>query len=552
MFDLTDELGFDPVRWSTSGLTTVPQMFRRARDTFPDQVFLDFTGDKHTYLESDRQINRLAHGLISLGVRAGDRVCALLDNSADFVFLWFAVNSIGAVYVPINTDYKGEYLRHQLSDSGASLIVAEADYAERVLAIADGAPDLQLLVVRGEPGPTSDGLQAISLESLRSDDASPLTSEVAPDDLALLIYTSGTTGPSKGCMVSHSYACNFGRQNHWHARTKPGDVVWSPSPLFHSNCAFGTLLHALSAGATASIYRRFSVSNFWPEIERSGATRVSLLSIMLTLIAEAPDSEAARRCFGQIEVLYGAPLGTALKARWKERFGVKRASSPGYGLTEACMVTLVSSFEDGVPGDASGRRQPEFDVRIIDQNGDECAPNVPGEIIVRPRRPGVMFQGYWRRPEATLAVMRDLWFHTGDIGKFDENDFFYFVDRQKDYLRRGGENISSHEVEATFRTHPDVAEVAVHSAPSELSEDELKITVILTEGSRLTEQALCLWSVDRLPHFAVPRFVEFRDQLPTTPTGKVQKYVLRAEGVTPLTWDRQAAGIVVSRQRARS
>jgi len=160
-----------------------------------------------------------------------------------------------------------------------------------------------------------------------------------------------------------------------------------------------------------------------------------------------------------------------------------------------------------------------------------------------------MFQGYWRRPEATIAATRDLWFHTGDMGKFDENDYFYFVDRKKDYLRRGGENISSFEVEATFLAHPEVREVAVHSVISELSEDEVKVTIALKQGSVLQPDVLCEWSIARLPHFAVPRYIEFRDELPKTATGRVQKHVLRSEGVTGTTWDRSKSAIVVMKRR---
>jgi crotonobetaine/carnitine-CoA ligase len=159
-----------------------------------------------------------------------------------------------------------------------------------------------------------------------------------------------------------------------------------------------------------------------------------------------------------------------------------------------------------------------------------------------------MFQGYWRRPQDTLAMMRDLWFHTGDIGKLDENDYFYFVDRKKDCLRRGGENISSFEVEATFLAHPEIAEVAAHSVLSEISEDELKITVVVKPGAKLTEEALCRWSIEQLPHFAVPRYVEFAQQLPRTPTGRIQKFRLREQGVTPQTWDRKKSDIVISRR----
>jgi crotonobetaine/carnitine-CoA ligase len=211
-------------------------------------------------------------------------------------------------------------------------------------------------------------------------------------------------------------------------------------------------------------------------------------------------------------------------------------------------MTMID--EPDVPSEASGRRFADYDVRALDDSGNECPPGVPGEIVMRPRRPGIMFQGYWRRPEATVAATGDMWFHTGDIGKFDERGFFYFVDRKKDYLRRGGENISSFEVETTFMAHPEVLEVAAHAVPAELSEDELKITIVLKPGATLSEEELCRWSVARLPHFAVPRYIEFRAELPKTQTGKLQKHLLRADGVTQGTWDRAKSDIVVTKRRA--
>lgn len=537
-----------PDSWTTTGLTTIPDLFRGACEEAPDRVFIDFSGTTYSYAEARDEVLRLANGFVALGVEPGDRICAILDNVPEAVFVWFAVNEIGAVYVPINTDYKGDFLRHQIADAGAGIVVAEADYVERVLAIAADLPDLALVLARGEAIARAGAPAVRPLGSIRSAAPLPIGRSVAPSDLAMLIYTSGTTGPSKGCMVPHGYACNFARQNQWHTRLAPGDVVWTPCPLFHANAAFGTLLNAVTARATASIYPRFSVSNFWPEIERSGATHVSMLSVMLTLVPAAPDSEAARRCHGQIKVLYGSPIDAQLKRLWREKFGVRHVSQPGYGMTECCMITLVSSYEE-TPDRSSGRRHDDFEVRILDDAGNECPPDVPGEIVVRPRRPGIMFQGYWRRPEATVAATRDMWFHTGDIGKFDADGYFYFVDRKKDYLRRGGENISSFEIEASFRAHEALAEVAVHSVPSEQAEDELKLTAILKEGVALTEEELCRWSIDRLPHFAVPRFIEFRAAFPTTPTGKIQKHVLRSEGVTAATWDRAAAGIAVARAR---
>lgn len=524
------------MQWSNTEMTTIPALLEKAVAKWPDRCFLDFAGDKHTYADIDRESNRFAHGLTALGISAGDRVCVMLDNCAELVVAWFATNKLGAIFVPFNTSYKGEYLRNQIADTGATVMFVQDSYLDRVLAVSDRTPDLRTIICKGEIPPTATHLSIIDIAHIRSDDASPITTPVSPEDPAIIHYTSGTTGPSKGGVMGHSFACNMGAQQVWLASLESNDVIWTPCPLFHGTGMFMTVA-ALTAGATASIYPHFSVSKFWPEMERSGATVVLMLSIMLSLIPDAPETDASRRCHGQIRVLYGAPLSAALKARWRERFGVKYVSSPGYGMTEASMVTMTRADDPNVPGDASGRRFDDFDVRVIDDEGNECPPNTPGEIIVRPRRPGIMFQGYWGRPEATLQVFKDLWLRTGDIGKFDENDYFYFLDRKKDYLRRGGENISSFEVEETFQVHPAVSEVAAHAVPSELGEDDLKVTLVLGQDSQVTEVELYAWCIDRLPKFAVPRYIEFRTELPRTANGKVQKNILRTQGVTPETWD---------------
>jgi crotonobetaine/carnitine-CoA ligase len=249
-----------------------------------------------------------------------------------------------------------------------------------------------------------------------------------------------------------------------------------------------------------------------------------------------------QRCFGQVRVVTGAPFPAELQQIWKERFGVKIAGTPGYGFTEATMLTSLPAGGYFKPG-SSGKRNEWFDVRIVDDNHRELPTGEAGEIIARPLQPNVMFQGYWRRPADTLQIMSDLWLHTGDIGKFDEDGYFFFVDRKKDYLRRGGENISSYEMETALSLHPDVQDVAVHAVFSELSEDEVKATLVLREGATLTEAQLFTWLIERVPYFALPRFIEFRAELPKSPLGRVLKYQLRDEGKTAATWDRNTSGI---------
>jgi crotonobetaine/carnitine-CoA ligase len=205
---------------------------------------------------------------------------------------------------------------------------------------------------------------------------------------------------------------------------------------------------------------------------------------------------------------------------------------------------MVPSGVEPKPG-TSGVRSPDFDVRIVDEFDNELPPGIAGEVVARPLRPHVMFEGFYRQPEATMKIFKNLWYHSGDIGKFDEEGFFHFVDRKKDYLRRGGENISMFELERTFMQHPDVAEIAAHAVPSKLMEDDVKITLLLKSGSNLTEQQLCEWSLERVPYYAVPRYIEFRAELPKTPTGKIEKFLLREQGCTPQTWDREAAGFKI-------
>src|SRR5690606_37352061 len=284
-----------------------------------------------------------------------------------------------------------------------------------------------------------------------------------------------------------------------------------------------------------AIFPRFSVSNFWPEIERTGATVTQILSSMIALLAQAPDNEAMKRCYGQLRVAAGAPFPQPLLDIWNKRFAPKMGGAIGFGLTECALVTSCYVDEERPP-ESSGRVDPDFDVRIVDEDDNEVPPGTPGEIIVRPVKPHVMFEGYWRRPADTLKVMRNQWFHTGDVGMFDANGWFYFKDRKKDYLRRRGENISSMELEATFRGHPAIQEVAVHAVLADM-EDDVKVTCTLRQGAALSEEELCRWSIERLPYFCIPRFIEFRDELPKNPVGRVLKYQLRDEGITANTWD---------------
>ncbi len=537
----------------TSPETTVLDALAGRLAEDPDGRYLDFDGVALTAREVDRAANRIAHGLAGLGVGRGDRVATLIENSPEQVISFFAALKLGAVQVPINTAYKGEFLRHVLTDSGARVMVVQGDFASRVADIATGEgaaalPELQAVVVAGATDAVITAVPAVDWDALHADgseDPPEAAAAVGPSDLACFIYTAGTTGPSKGCMLPQHYIVALAEQIARAWQRRPGDVVLTPLPLFHFNaisvCVVGTLI----SGGSAAIVRKFSVSRFWTEVKRTDATMLSMLGSLAILVANAED--VPEQVGHRLRLCAAAPMPPDTDRIWRERFGCATFSG-GYGLTEASLISMLPAGETNKVGAAGKPNDEEFEVRLVDDEDREVAVGEIGEIVCRPTGPNLMFAGYWRRAEATVEVLRNLWFHTGDLGRLDEDGFLYFVDRKKDYLRRRGENISSFEMERTFIAHEAIKDVAVHAVASDQGEDDVKVTAVLQEGATVTEEELCRWSVDQVPYFAVPRYIEFRTDLPRNPVGRVLKYELRDDGVTDATWDREAAGFTFDRR----
>jgi carnitine-CoA ligase len=528
--------------------TTVLEALAGRLDSDPDSPYLDFEGIEYSARRMDAESNRLGHVLARLGVGKGDRVATLLENGPAQVVAFFAALKLGAVQVPVNTAYKGDFLQHQLADSGSKMIVVQGDFAGRVAPVAGpGLPELQAAIVVGPPDEVIDGVPAHDWDDVlttSSDEAVP-DAGVRPADLACFIYTAGTTGPSKGCMLPHNYIVALADQIARAWQRRPDDVVITPLPLFHFNAISVCVVGTLVVGGKASIARRFSVSRFWPEVRRTGATIASMLGSLAILIADAedhPDQHGHR-----LRLCAAAPMPPDIDRIWNERFGCKTFSA-GYGLTEASLISMLPAGETNKPGAAGKPNTVDFEVRLVDDDDVEVPVGEIGEIVCRPTGPNLMFAGYWRRPEETVGVLQNLWFHTGDLARLDEEGFLFFVDRKKDYLRRRGENISSFEMERTFHGHPAIKDVAVHSVPSDVGEDDVKVTAVLQPDAPLDEAELCRWCAERVPYFAIPRYIEFRDDLPRNPVGRVLKYQLRDEGVTDSTWDREAAGVNFERR----
>lgn len=550
--------------WAGSEQSTVPQLFARRLDTDPHSEYLDVAGTKLSAGEVMVAAGRFGGVLDALGTVQHDRVASLLENSAPALLTWAGTVCAGRIAVPINTAYKGAYLTHQLTDSGSRVIVVAASYLERVAAIAKDVPTLEHVIVVDDVDAGDDEDAGAATETPaavpslggvavhRWDDVTGAagkapTVDVRPSDLATFIYTGGTTGLSKGCMLTHNYHEALARQIGLCWKRTADDVAWTPLPMYHFNALVTAVVGTLLFGGRGAIFRRFSVSQFWPEMNRVGATVTSTLGTMAYLLAHDVDRPEMPRsgtpeANRTLRLMGAVPLPPEVDGILRSRFGIETFSG-AYGVTEASLVSWQPPGVDNRPNAAGVVNDEFFDVRIFDDEDHELAAGTDGEIVLRPKQPHVMFEGYWGRPEVTVETMRNLWYHTGDIGRIDEDRYLYFVDRKADYLRRRGENIASYEVESILMGHGALADVAVHAVPSPLTEDDLKITATVREGAALGEEELFRWCIDQLPYFCLPRYIEFRPALPRSPVGRVLKRELREEGVTPSTWDAEAAGI---------
>ena len=537
--------------WMSGTQTTVVQLLRARLDDEPDTEYLDVNAERLSAGEVAEQAWRLAAALHELGVVPGDRVASLIENSIEAVLTWWGIVSGGGVAVPINTAYKGAYLQHQLTDSGARALVVDASLLDRVQPIVRDCPALEHVIVIGD-AVSLDGVVTHTWAEVMTNASPEPSVAVRPADLATFVYTGGTTGPSKGCMLSHAYHEALARQIGICWQRTPDDVVWTPLPLFHYNAIVTAVLGPLVFGGRSAIYRRFSVSNFWPEMNRTGATITSTLGTMAYLLAHdvdrpemprsgAPEANASLRLLG------AAPMPVEIDTIMRERFGLTTFSG-AYGTTEASLISWQPPGTTNKPNAAGVINDEFFDVRIFDDDDNELPRDVQGEIVIRPRRPHTMFEGYWGRPQATVDASRNWWYHTGDIGVIDTDDYLFFIDRKADYLRRRGENISSFEVERILMGHGSLADVAVHAVPSDMTEDDLKVTATLAEGAALTEEELFRWAIDQLPYFALPRYIEFRVELPRSPVGRVLKRDLRDEPLGPTVWDADASGITYDKR----
>ncbi|MFF4053518.1 AMP-binding protein [Streptomyces chartreusis] len=529
---------------SLGGGTVGGLLADRARRT-PDKPALLFEDEQLSYAELDAAASAVARGLLGLGAAPGSSVGVFLPNRTEALVAFFGIARAGLVEVPVNTAYKGTFLEHALGFTDVQVLLTEPGLLDLVATLPERPHALRTIVLLTDVAPANVSLPGIEIltwhDMIGRGDASTAFPEVALDDPMAIMLTSGTTGRSKGAVypalmpvvAAHEFAVAMG--------TTSDERLYTCLPLFHGAAKFNLSLHAIAAGATIVLGRRFSASRFWDDIRRHEVTQFNALGSVLPMLLAQPPSGRDRD--HPARKVFAAPAPPPVLAAVEERFGVHVVE--GYGLTEIKTITWnpLRQRKIGSIGVPSATTLLE----VHDDLGFPLPPRQVGEIVYRPRVPHIMFSGYHHQPEATLETSRDLWWHTGDLGYTDEDGYFYFVDRKKDALRRRGENVSSQEVEAVLLTHPAVSAAAAIGVASDLGEQEVMAVVQVADNAELDLKDLFAHCDRSMPHFMVPRYYRLVDAMPATPTGKIRKAALRETGLTDDDWDAEAAGLTPTR-----
>jgi crotonobetaine/carnitine-CoA ligase len=514
---------------------------RRAQEA-PERPLVQFEdGTTWTAQQTRQRMEAAAELLAGAGIEFGEHVGVWLPNGPELLQLWLGCAYLGAVFVPLNTDYRGNMLGHVLRECRPRLLALHPQLLERLEAVADDLPE-RLLVCGGDDT-TAAGLPAgVAVSVVDPLPASaghvPGAAALGPWDTLMVIFTSGTTGPSKGvvCPYGHIYSTAQATYGYLEA----SDTMLTELPIFHVGGA-ASVVAALANDAGLALYSGFSTRDYWERIARVGATATSgLIGSMADFLAAAPASPRDPDNTLRIVTL----MLTEQAMRVARRFDFQTLS--GFNMTELS-GPLITELDCGIPG-SLGRPRAGCECRVVDDHDMPCAAGETGELVVRSEHPWTLFAGYLNRPDATAQAWRNGWFHTGDLVRQDSEGNYFFVDRKKDAIRRRGENVSSAEVEAEVLTHPDVVEACAVAVPSELAEDEILVAYVGRDGSPPPRE-LAEFLIPRMPHFMVPRYYRSMPSLPRTPTNKVRKVAVRDEGITQDTWDREAAGLVLKRTR---
>ena len=501
-----------------SAINSVPELLRAQASRIPDQPFVHWQGQSVSYGEFDTRTDALAAGLADLGVKPGDVVSVMLPNCLEFLEAWWAILKAGGVFGPVNPAFTAPEAAYVLGHSQAVAVVTDARGAGTLVDVRRTAELGGLRqVISVEDGGD------LTLESLAGRDGVVPTNRRGGVDLATLMYTSGTTGKPKGAMLTHDNLLANAAMGAELLPLVEGERVGMILPLFHVNAQIVTCVVPMMIGCEVAMWERFSASTFWQTVAELEPVAVSAVPTILAAVlhtANAPTGPTSLRYI----ICGAAPLSRELLEAFESHFDIRILE--GYGLTESTCVSSLNPYYGVRKPGSIGLPMRGQQMKIAAPDGSPVEDGDLGEIVVK--GPNVM-AGYLHNPDATAKTIQEGWLHTGDVGYMDPDGYFFIVDRAKDMIIRGGENIYPREIEEVLYTHPGVLECAVIGVPHEVRGEEVLAVLAPKPGAELDEEELKAWAGERLAAFKVPRRFEIRAELPKTTTGKISKPPLREE-----------------------
>lgn len=512
------------------GQATIGEVLAARVAATPDAPFIEQRDRHWTYAEAWAESRRFA-GFLAAQDLTGARVATFLPKCPEALFTWFGAMISRGVYVALNHAHRGAVLRDLVERSGAKLLVTDRASWDVIGPLLPAAVERVVFTDRAPEAPPRPGGIFTWRDIAASAAAEPLPCR--PGDLATLLYTSGTTGRSKAVLLPHNMYCRGAANLADCFGYRSDDRFHDWMPLSHIGGQLHVTMTAVVAGGCLVQFPTFSRSGFWDEVRATGATVFSGFASILSLLLEAPPGPDDRRHRLRVGLIGNMPAETL--TAFERRFGVTLLDT--YGMSECEPLTLPRPGE--MPPGSCGRICPDFEVAILDEADNALPIGRSGRICVRPRVPHVMMLGYEGDPDATVSAWRNLWFHTTDRGHFDAAGFLYFDERMKYGIRRGGENISTSEVEQVFLQHPEVLACAAVGVPDKVMGEEVKVVVIRRPDAACDEASFHDFARGKMAPFMVPRYIEITDRLPYTDVGKLKREELSAVNAT--TWDARTA-----------
>jgi long-chain acyl-CoA synthetase len=499
-----------------SDLKSLPDLLRLQARRNPDQPFVRWRDRVLTFGEFDARTDDLAIGMGELGVGDGDVVSVLLPNCLEFLEAWWAILKAGGVLGPVNPAYVGPEAGYVIGHSEAVALVTNAAGAQTMAPERGDLPALKNVISVDEGGD-------VRLDDLAGRGGSVPTPNRALDDLAAILYTSGTTGKPKGATLTHRNELVNAAQGGELLPLAPGDRVGMLLPLFHANAQVVTCIIPMMIGLEVVMWERFSASKFWETVDELKPVSLSAVPTILAAVLNAPGAPSGATSLRYV-ICGAAPLSVELLEAFQKRFDIRILE--GYGLTETTCISSVNPYYGDRKVGSIGLPVRGQEMRIVNDDGESVSSGDYGEIIIK--GPNVM-PGYLKNPEANAESIRDGWLHTGDVGYIDSDGYFYIVDRSKDMIIRGGENIYPREIEEVIYEHEGILECAVIGVPDPVRGEEILAVVAAKPGATIDPDDLAAFVAQRLAKYKLPRQFVIRDELPKTPTGKISKGPLRDE-----------------------